>query len=185
MCFLRSSLSHTFKLNTHLQGNMSKKYPLSSLARNRFCGHPRHIWGLCPEFPCKHTPCHDPDYLADVEDFLADRQYHSTLWACFRSLSDPSGSLRNTMSPEEWARYAFNFDRCCKLEPKLGRIRKEIDAFWRKHVQNIEKYQTFAERVKESLIKDICFEARGMPPAELRSDVPMKYFDGAGSWFLY
>lgn len=165
---------------------MSDKYPLSSLARNRFCGSPRHAGGLCPEFPCKHTPCHDPDYLADVEEFLVDRHYHSTLWACFRSLTDTSGSLKDTMSPEEWARYAFNFDRCYRLDPKLGRLRKEINAFWRNHIQHIRKYQTLTERLNEASIKDIYLKAREMllPPAELRSDIPVKYFDGANSPFL-
>jgi hypothetical protein len=90
------------------------------------------------------------------------------------------------MSPEEWARYAFNFDRCYRLEPKLGRIRKEINAFWRNHIQHIGKYQTLTERLNEASIKDIYLKAREMllPPAELRSDITVKYFDGANSPFL-
>ena len=166
---------------------MSEKYPLSSLAQHRFCGHPRHIRGLCRKFPCKHTPCRDPDYLADGEDFLADRLYHSDLWACFRSLNDPSGSRKDTMSQEEWARYSFKFDRCHRLEPKLGTIRKEVNEFWRKHVENIGHYQTSQERRKEAPIKDLSLKMRKLllSPAELRSDViPVKYFDGAKSGFL-
>lgn len=90
------------------------------------------------------------------------------------------------MSQEEWARYSFKFDRCLRLEPKLGTIRKEVNEFWRKHVQNIGHYQTSQERREEAPIKDLSLKMRKLllSPAELRSDVIVKYFDGAKSGFL-
>ena len=47
------------------------KYPLSSLPRNR--SSTNYIFGNltgCPEYPCRHTPCPDPDWLEDLEDLV-------------------------------------------------------------------------------------------------------------------
>ena len=90
------------------------------------------------------------------------------------------------MSLEQWAWYAFKFDRCQRLEPKLRNIRKEIDSFWRKHVNRIRRYHASQERGDEALATEFTLEIRKLllPPEELRSDRPVRYFDGAKSMFL-
>ena len=97
------------------------KYPLSSLPRNRSCTN--YIFGNltgCPEYPCLHTPCPDPDWLEDLEDLLTDEEAHLKMRRSFQSVLDGQQSL----SDEEWSRYRRKFERCRRLQEK----RSEIDA---------------------------------------------------------
>jgi len=65
-------------------------YPFSSLPENRHCYGERAVpVEPCHDFPCIHTPCHDPDYLADKEDRLRDSAYHIRLWWEFDLVSNP------------------------------------------------------------------------------------------------
>ena len=60
---------------------MATEYPFSSLPQNRHCfGEAGVALPPCPNFPCLHTPCQDPDYLADQEDNFRDPAYHIRLW---------------------------------------------------------------------------------------------------------
>jgi len=60
---------------------MATDYPFASLPQNRHCfGEYGVKLAPCPDFPCTHTPCHDPDYLADQEDNFRDPAYHFRLW---------------------------------------------------------------------------------------------------------
>ena len=64
---------------------MTTQYPFSSLPQNRECfGEAWFALAPCPVFPCIHTPCHDPDYLADQEDKFRDLAYHTRLWWEYR-----------------------------------------------------------------------------------------------------
>lgn len=97
------------------------EYPLSSLAQNRDCTY--YIFGnkqVCPHYPCIHTQCHDPDWLADQEDYLQDEKFWPNLGRSFKS----PDSYGNILSPREWSLCEAKFERCRRLEEK----RFEIDA---------------------------------------------------------
>jgi hypothetical protein len=108
-------------------------YPLSSLANNRECAF---FLGLgqnigCPEFPCQHTPCHDPDFLADVEDCIRDPTWYYGLWPCFKW---PEFYKKN-LSATEWAEYESKFQRCRRIKEK----RQIIDAAIEKHRKLVDE----------------------------------------------
>ena len=68
---------------------MTTEYPFSSLPQNRQCfGEYNKSIEPCPDFPCLHTPCHDPDYLADKEDYFRDPAYH--IWWEYDEASCPT-----------------------------------------------------------------------------------------------
>jgi hypothetical protein len=102
---------------------MATRYPFSSLSQNRECfGEAGFVLAPCPVFLCIHTPCHDPDYLADQEDKFRDLGYHTRLWWEYREtnpicyISTPPYTLDEDarrrdeearQNEEKWSR-AFN-----------------------------------------------------------------------------
>ena len=100
------------------------KYPLSSLPRYRSCTN--YIFGNltgCPEYPCLHTPCHDPDWLEDLEDLLTDSQAHLKMRRSFRSVDG-----QQSLSDEEWSLYGRKFERCRRLQEKRSEINATLAA---------------------------------------------------------
>jgi hypothetical protein len=86
---------------------------------------------VCPTFPCVHFECHDPDYLADYEEFLANNEVSLKAWDLYNSLygKTPSSTLKEQLSAEEWAFYEPKVDRCHRLEvEKKEQIRQETKA---------------------------------------------------------
>ena len=80
-------------------------YPFSSLPQNRDCfGEAGVSVEPCPEYPCIHTPCHDPDYLADNEDNLRDPEYHRRLWWEYDEANRPRWPLPIFQKDEETER---------------------------------------------------------------------------------
>jgi hypothetical protein len=73
---------------------MAHEYTFASLPQNRHCfGEHGETVEPCPDFPCIHIPCHDPDYLADLEDLCRDRAYYRRLWSNYRKANPRSWSL--------------------------------------------------------------------------------------------
>src|ERR1700685_1185825 len=73
--------------------HMATQYPFASQPQNRRCfGEYGEKVDPCPDFPCIHTPCHDPDYLADIEDSCRDDKYHLRLWSNYRK-ANPLNSV--------------------------------------------------------------------------------------------
>ena len=72
---------------------------------------------VCPTFPCVHFECHDPDYLADYEEILANNEVYWKAWDLYNSLhgNTPSSTLKEQLSAEEWAFYEPKVDRCRRL----------------------------------------------------------------------
>jgi hypothetical protein len=107
--------------------HMATQYPFASQPQNRHCfGKHGEKVEPCPDFPCIHTPCDDPDYLADLEEARlkeseADRkrrtrdssskeaQEYRVLWPF-----DPT-----PVSETERKEFESKFDRCRRLD--IGR----------------------------------------------------------------
>src|SRR5436190_5071259 len=80
-------------------------YPFSSLPQNRDCfGEMGVPIEPCPEFPCIHTSCHDPDHLADQEDNLRDPEYHIRLWWEYEETNRPHRPIPIFPKDEEMER---------------------------------------------------------------------------------
>src|SRR5215471_9769137 len=96
-------------------------YPYSSQPQYRDCGIMKEV---CPTFPCVHVPCHDPDYLADYEEFFANSQVFFKTWELYNSLyaETPSYTLKEQLSAAEWAFYEPKVERCRRLEDKREQI---------------------------------------------------------------
>jgi hypothetical protein len=91
---------------------------------------------VCPQYPCRHTPCHDPDWLADKEDMLRDPFFTTILWW---SLKDPL-SYRRRLSAEEWALCEAKFERCRRLQRKRRQIKMEIRAYDKREEEEMNRY---------------------------------------------
>jgi hypothetical protein len=74
------------------------------------------------------TDRHDPDLLEDSEESLANKDLNDKVWALYRSLSNPSSTLKDSLSPEEWAVYEPKMDRCRRIMAKLPEIGREMAA---------------------------------------------------------
>jgi hypothetical protein len=80
-------------------------------------------WDQCGKYPCRHTPCQDSDWLADIDDSREDQTALQNLWMCFWF-----PHLKTQVRPEEWAKYEAKFDRCRRIEAKKDAISAEIRA---------------------------------------------------------
>ena len=79
-------------------------------------------WDVCDEQPCRHTLCRDPDWLADMEDYHSNREFHRTLWNIFRHPSTRA-AIQDDLS-----KYADKLDRCQRIMDKREQINAEIRA---------------------------------------------------------
>jgi hypothetical protein len=125
------------------------EYPQLSLTSNRNCTRPE--FGnseACPQFPCSHTPCHNPDWLADEEDLYRDATFWTKLWSYFR-FPDES---KEDLSAEELEACDALLPRCARLEEKKA----EIDATIKAHKQWCEEAeQVYWQKYEESLPEDV------------------------------
>jgi hypothetical protein len=80
-------------------------------------------WDQCGKYPCRHTPCQDSDWLADLDDMRADPIWEDNLWMCFWF-----PHLKTQVTPEEWTKYEAKFDRCRWIMAKQKAIFEEIRA---------------------------------------------------------
>jgi hypothetical protein len=83
----------------------------------------------CPDFPCIHTPCHDPDYLADIEDSCRDNKYHLRLWSNYRKANPLSPVLykdEESRRKYEEARRRVNEDFAALLESEEDKTFKAL-----------------------------------------------------------
>jgi hypothetical protein len=100
-------------------------YPLSSLPENRECSHFLYKpMPTCAEYPCRHTPCHDTDWLRDQEDMYEDFWKHHELWNCFRW----SEYYKGLLSSENWSIHEAKFERCRRIEDKRSEIKISLEA---------------------------------------------------------
>ena len=102
-------------------------YPFSSLPQNRDCfGEAGVAVEPCPEFPCIHTSCHDPDYLADKEDNLRDPEYHIRLWWEYEQATSPSWSFPISLKDEETERREAELCRLFMQSEELKQMMLEF-----------------------------------------------------------
>ena len=116
-------------LKLQLKLNMSQYPNLSHRQYRGPCSYKEET--VCPTFPCVHSECHVPDFLADYEEFLANNEVYLKAWDLYNSLygKTPSSTLKEQLSAEEWAFYEPKVDRCHRLKvEKKEQIRQEIKA---------------------------------------------------------
>jgi len=103
-------------------------YPHLSQPKHRTCSYKEDI--VCPSFPCLHTPCYDPDWLEDREEWLGNLETNDKAWALYKSLygQKPSSTLKDQLAAEEWAFYEPKVERCRRLEDKRRQIEAELKA---------------------------------------------------------
>ena len=103
-------------------------YPHLSQPDNRRCSYKDDA--VCPSLPCPHTPCHDPDWLEDYDEWLGNQEANDKAWGLYKSLygQTPSSTLKDQLSAEEWAFYEPKVERCRRLEDKRDQIKEEIKA---------------------------------------------------------
>ena len=82
-----------------------------------------HPWDRCDEQPCRYSYSQDPDWLADMADAQANRNFHRKLWKLFRHRS-----LLETSPDEELEKYKVKFARCQRIMAKREQILVEIRA---------------------------------------------------------
>ena len=130
--FSKSVFNSSFraKIFTQIQLKLNmSEYPNLSQRQYRMCSYKEEI--VCPTFPCVHFECHDPDYLADYEEFLANNEVYWKSWDLYNSLygKTPSSTLKEQLSAEDWAFYEPKVDRCRRLKEKREQIRQEVRAY--------------------------------------------------------
>jgi hypothetical protein len=127
---------------SHLTTTMSSTsslYPHLSAPEIRWCGT---FDTVCPNFSCIHTETHDRDFLEDLEESLANKDLNDKVWALYRSLSNPSSTFKDSLSPDEWAVYEPKVDRCRRIRAKLPEIGREMAAtFERQRIQEAEEME--------------------------------------------
>ena len=130
-----------------------EQYPL--LYKRRSCI--QYIFGSklrpqpCTEFPCVHMHCHDPDFLADVEDAIKDRKFHIELWNCFHHPE----SNKARLSTEKWAEYELKFERCRRLIEKRTFIDASIDLYHERRRREIMEFHEQCNRSRLAKMKNI------------------------------
>jgi len=147
------------------------KYPLSSLPSNRRC----RLWRtVCQEYPCEHTPCHDPDILEELEEYYQNHEFRHNLWKAYHSLSDPSklATTKARFSTEEWARFEEKFDRCRRIQAKSAQIKKDFNNGERKYhlaflipkPREWEEGKTLEEKIEYMKERGYTLITRRFPP---------------------
>ena len=106
----------------------------------------------CNEQFCYHLLCSDEDWLADMDDFHADRGFRHTLWRFFFH-PEIKASLGDKV-----AVYESRLARCQRLTEKREQIESEMESKRREHFKmlgcpELDDIGTRdAEEVKRSLI---------------------------------
>jgi len=98
-------------------------YPHLSQPEHRGCGINFEV--VCPTFPCVHVPCHDPDWLDDCEEALANEQLNRMVWNLYRSIYEkkiPTSTIKDQLSEEEWAIFEPKVERCHRIKSKWDQI---------------------------------------------------------------
>lgn len=131
------------------------EYPLSSLPQNRKCTY--YIFyneKVCSFYPCLHTPCHDPDWLMDHEDYLRDEKAWLNVRRSFRSPE----SYRRILSDEEWAQCEAKFEQYHRLREKESEITAALEEHrkWLKEQERLyweRRFQSLSENARKFLEK--------------------------------
>jgi hypothetical protein len=86
---------------------------------------------VCPTFPCVHVPCHDADWLDDLEEALANEHLHGMVWDLYRSIYErsPNSTLKDQLSEEEWAICEPKVERCRRIKDKWDQIMQDVEAY--------------------------------------------------------
>jgi hypothetical protein len=84
---------------------------------NYFKGHNCPSWSKCDEYPCRHTPSHDPDWLADRSDKWTDFKAWQQLWHFFWDSED-----REELDSHNFPDLQQKLDRCLRLVWKKDKI---------------------------------------------------------------
>jgi hypothetical protein len=88
----------------------------------------------CSNHLCRHTPCHDPDWLADIEDMTKDATFYYHTWTSFYR-SYPLG----VFTAEERVELERRYRRCQRLTDKKDTIRAELAAYRTRRLKGNEE----------------------------------------------
>lgn len=129
-------------------------YPLSSLPENLSCMH--YTGRICPTYPCTHVPSHDPDYLADREDSLQDKQFHRLFWNLYRIKCNPSLRMKSPIPYVDPEILKLKYERCQRMEEKKDQINRDKINHLRRRVQwNRESWARYLEENLEQEVDDL------------------------------
>src|SRR5271155_957414 len=78
-------------------------------------------WEICDTYPCRHTPCQDADWLANLEEGSLYPEFHRKVWPYFLY-----PSLLDGVPSEEAEKYRATFDRCQRIWDKRESIWAEM-----------------------------------------------------------
>jgi hypothetical protein len=128
-------------------------YTLSSLPENREClVYSDHI---CPTYPCIHTPCHDPDYLDNLEDFAQDQSLHRLIWNLHRMKDNPTQSMENLIHTLDPELLKTKLERCQRIEEKTDRINRDKVNYRRQRQLWLKERQALYEQKRKQREEDV------------------------------
>jgi len=113
-------------------------YPNLSHPSQRWCGINYGV--VCPNFPCKHTECTDPDWLEACEEAIEKPEEHERAWHIYLALAkDPFSIVKKQLRPEEWALYKPRVERYHRIMTNYPKIKQELRESWaRQQLQTME-----------------------------------------------
>ena len=78
----------------------------------------------CKNKPCRHSTylCFDEDYVANLDDFVDDRDLYLRIWRCYNHPSE-----RSALGLDD-PKYQGSLDRCQRIVDKREKIDTEIQA---------------------------------------------------------
>ena len=68
------------------------------------------------------TRCRDPDWLSDLDDYIADKSFHKLLWLCY---SFPT-LINEWATPKQVEKIDKKLERCARIMNKCLMILREI-----------------------------------------------------------
>ena len=68
------------------------------------------------------TRCRDPDWLSDLDDYIADKSFHKLLWRCY---SFPT-LINEWATPKQVEKIDKKLERCARIMNKCLMILREI-----------------------------------------------------------
>lgn len=137
-----------------------------------------HVSGMSSDKPCTANPCdhmsHDLDYLDNIDEWKNNPEFYKTLWSCYKSLSDPSSSIKERISAETWAECERKFGRCRRLDAKQDQIDEEIKQYYeRKRAKSAEAMEQFMD---DPAVKGYYEWLKSVPEASEEEVRKLRYF---------
>lgn len=111
-------------------------YTVRGILADMFC--PRNK--MCSVYPCRHSPCHDPDWCEQVVDETENPGLCAEAWNC---IMDPS--RENIFDDETWEQINYRIERWYAIQEKWHQIDAEIREFHQRRRQEAERRRRVRE----------------------------------------